>query len=172
MPNDMAGDEDEDEEDEEDEDEDEEDEDAAYKESAVSEFLDDEDSSRTNDNAGMVLPVGSSALDWGGEYDTLRERIEDSASGKSQNPSYALFRVMTAETPNQTIARFVLKAKPELVQAMSGAVNALLGGLSNPAMGMETIVKASGDKIANLCFQLQMTGYVQQVMDCQRVPGL
>ena len=33
-------------------------------------------------------------------------------------------------------------------------------GLSSPTSGIETIVKASGDKIGSLCFQLQMTGYL------------
>lgn len=33
-------------------------------------------------------------------------------------------------------------------------------GLSSPTAGVETLVKASGDKIGSLCFQLQMTGYL------------
>ena len=33
-------------------------------------------------------------------------------------------------------------------------------GLSSPAAGVETLVKASGEKIGSLCFQLQMTGYL------------
>ena len=150
---DIGGD-DEDEDDYDDEDGDDEDEVEPYQEMAASEFL--EDDAEKMDR--LALPVGSSSLDWGGEYGKLRERVEDSESGKSQSPSYALFRVMTAETPNRTINNFVRQAKPELVNAMSGAVSALLGGLSNPAMGIESVIKASGDKIANLCFQLQMTG--------------
>lgn len=33
-------------------------------------------------------------------------------------------------------------------------------GLSSPTAGVETLVKASGEKIGSLCFQLQMTGYL------------
>lgn len=33
-------------------------------------------------------------------------------------------------------------------------------GLSSPTSGVETVVKASGEKIGSLCFQLQMTGYL------------
>uniref|UniRef100_A0A7S1GHL3 EF-hand domain-containing protein n=1 Tax=Cyclophora tenuis TaxID=216820 RepID=A0A7S1GHL3_CYCTE len=141
---------------EDDEEDDEDDELDPYQQVAESEFNDD----GAKDMDRLSLPVGTSMLDWGGEYTKLRERFEDAESGKSQNPSYALFRVMTSEPPNRIIAKFVTQAKPELVQAMSGAVGSLLGGLSNPVMGIESVVKASGDRIANLCFQLQMTGYM------------
>jgi hypothetical protein len=67
---------------------------------------------------------------------------------------------MSSQSPNQAIDSFVKTANPQVVQAMSGAVSSLLGGLSNPQMGVEVIVKASGDRIANLCLQLQMTGYM------------
>jgi len=55
---------------------------------------------------------------------------------------------------------FLQEAKPDVIGAMTGAVMSLLGGLSNPAIGVETIVKADGEKLGNLCFQLQMTGYM------------
>ena len=99
-------------------------------------------------------------MDWGGALGKLRERVDDVESGKSQDPSQALFRVMSAETPNQLIGKFVSTAKPQIVQAMSGAVTSLLGGLSQPSSGVETLVKASGERIGSLCFQLQMTGYM------------
>ena len=113
-----------------------------YSEKASSEFLEEH----------------GSGLDWGGALGTLRERVSDVESGASQDPSNALFRVMTSETPNQLIGNFVNTANPQVVAAMSGAVGSLLGGLSSPAMGVETVVKASGEKIGSLCFQLQMTG--------------
>jgi len=43
---------------------------------------------------------------------------------------------------------------------MTGAVSSLLGGLSNPAMGIEMVVQASSEKLGKLCFQLIMTGYM------------
>lgn len=66
--------------------------------------------------------------------------------------------MMSAPLPNQIIGTFVNSANPQVVQAMSGAVNSLLGGLSSPNMGVQIQVKASGEKIRSLCFQLQMTG--------------
>mmetsp|Transcript_66515 Transcript_66515/g.192029 ORF Transcript_66515/g.192029 Transcript_66515/m.192029 type:complete len:394 (-) Transcript_66515:33-1214(-) len=98
--------------------------------------------------------------DWGGALGKLRQRVEDVETGKSQDPSHALFRMMSAQSPNQVIGKFVTSANPQTVQAMSGAVSSLLGGLSSPQGGVETLVKASGDKIGSLCFQLQLTGYL------------
>ena len=99
-------------------------------------------------------------LDWGGALGSLRSRMEDVEAGTSGDPSQALFRLMSAQTPNQIIGNFVSSADPQVVQAMSGAVTSLLGGLSSPNMGVEVQVKASGEKIGSLCFQLQMTGYM------------
>jgi hypothetical protein len=111
--------------------------------------------------------MDSTKVDWGGALGKLRERMGDvndptlNAQGGKARPSNALFRTMLAEgTPNQAILKFVQEAKPDVVSAMSGAVGSLLGGLSNPAMGVETIIKADGEKLGNLCFQLQMTGYM------------
>lgn len=124
----------------------------AYMKANPSEFLEGE--------RGSLLAAGPvTTADWGGEYGRLRERFSEQEAGGA-TPSSALFRLMTSETPNQAIGNFVRTANPQVIQAMSGAVNGLLGGLSNPSMGMETLIKASGDKIANLCFQLQMTGYM------------
>jgi Protein of unknown function (DUF760)/EF-hand domain pair len=136
--------------DDDDDDDDESEEADAYSQAAPSEFLEAE--------RGSLLVGPVTTVDWGGEYGKLRERFSEAESGGA-TPSSALFRIMTSETPNQAIGKFFQEANPQVVQAMSGAVNGLLGGLSNPVMG-ETLVKASGDKIANLCFQLQMTGYM------------
>ena len=135
--------------DEEEDDEDDEEEDP-YAAVADSEFQD------TKSNTLSTL--SGSSMDWGGELGKLRQRMGDIESGKSKDPSVALFRLMSSSTPNQLIGQFVSGANPKVVKACSDAVNSLLGGLSNPAMGIETIVKTNGEKIGSLCFQLQMTG--------------
>ena len=136
-----------------DDDEDEEDEDlSAYEQNAASEFL-------SNPSSSSITPSFSQPVDWGGEYDTLRSRLTDTESGNI-GPSRALFRTMTAETPNEAIMNFVSGASPEVVTAMSAAVTSLLGGLMSPSGGVQTIVKANGEKLGSLCFQLQMTGYM------------
>jgi hypothetical protein len=130
-----------------------------YESRAKSEFLD-EPKSKMGDLVRSSPSGPKTTVDWGGALGKLRTRLDDVASGKSQDPSNALFRLMSSQSPNQAIGSFVNTANPQVVQAMSGAVSSLLGGLSNPQMGHEVIVKASGDKIANLCLQLQMTGYM------------
>jgi|UniRef100_A0A8J9SBP6 hypothetical protein len=130
----------------------------SYMVNASSEFLDDTSASSGN----MVKSESSPAktLDWGGALGKLRQRVEDMESGKAGDASQVLFRLMSSESPNQAIGSFVSSANPQVVQAMSGAVSSLLGGLSNPQMGADVLVKASGDKIGSLCFHLQMTGYM------------
>jgi hypothetical protein len=132
-----------------------------YTQLASSEFQDDGD----GDSSSSALTTtnndtldSTTMLDWGGALGKLRQRVQDVETGKSQDPSHVLFRMMSSQTPNQVIGQFVQSANPQVVQAMSGAVSSLLGGLSSPSMGVETVVKASGDRIGSLCFQLQMTG--------------
>lgn len=151
-------------EDNEEEEEEEENEDP-YMKMASSEF---QDSETKNLSVSSAIPALSSEnknpsspatdIDWGGALGTLRKRVDDVEQGLSGNPSQDLFRLMSAQSPNQMIGNFVKQANPQVVQAMSGAVDSLLGGLSNPVTGIEMIVKATGDKIGSLCFQLQMTG--------------
>lgn len=144
------------EEDEEDDDDEEEEEDP-YTKVAKSEFQY-ENKSSSSALTQLNGKLDATVMDWGGALGKLRERVSDMESGESKNPSHVLFRLMSSQSPNQVIGQFVNSANPQTVQAMSGAVGSLLGGLTNPSMGVETIVKASGEKIGSLCFQLQMTG--------------
>merc|ERR1719343_430527 len=134
-------------------------EDDPYVDLAASEFGSDDSSSSSSALATTTDPL-TTDLDWGGALGSLRSRMEDVESGTSGDSSQALFRLMSAPSPNQIIGRFVSSANPQVVQAMSGAVSSLLGGLANPNMGVEVQVKATGEKIGSLCFQLQMTGYM------------
>ena len=141
-------------------------EDEPYAQTAPSEFAEvNENATVSGTSLASALARGSRELntsphDWGGALSTLRSRVSDIESGKSTNPSTALFRTISRERPNEAIGRFVREANPEVVASMTGAVSSLLGSLSNPAMGMETIVQASSEKLGNLCFQLMMTGYM------------
>ena len=137
-----------------------------YAQTAPSEFTEDDalpkviSGSLAKALARQSRQLNTSPLDWGGALSTLRSRVSDIEEGKSTNPSRALFRSISRERPNEAIGRFVREANPEVVAAMTGAVGSLLGSLSNPAMGIEVIVQASSEKLANLCFQLMMTGYM------------
>jgi hypothetical protein len=151
----------------EDEDDDDDDDEDPYTILASSEFQDSSEDNSSSSSSALTTTtnnnndnIPTTAVDWGGALGKLRQRVQDVETGKSQDPSWVLFRTMSSETPNQVIGQFITQASPQVVSAMSGAVSTLLGGLSNPSTGVETIVKASGEKIGNLCFQLQMTGYV------------
>ena len=132
---------------------DDDDEEDLYMKRAPSEFI---ESKNSLESALARAPP----VDWGGALETLSQRKSDIESGKSDNPSYAIFRTIAMERPNEAIGRFVREANPEVVASMSGAVSSLLGGLSSPAMGIETVVQTSSEKLGQLCFQLMMTGYM------------
>ena len=90
---------------------------------ASSEFGDDSQEASsalttTNTDEGLTTD-----LDWGGALGSLRSRMDDVESGSSGDPSQALFRLMSAPSPNQIISNFVTSANPQVVQAMSGAVS-------------------------------------------------
>lgn len=152
---------------EEDDDGDDDDEPSVYEQFAQSEFFSDD-----NKSSSSLAPFtpATTQVDWGGEYETLKQRLDDSEFGsKAIPPSRALFRVMTSESPNEAILKFVNGASPEVVTAMSSAVTSLLGGLSTGAAapgpglvrgGIETIIRTNGEQLGSLCFQLQMTGYM------------
>lgn len=154
------------EEEENEDDEEEEEQDDPYIDVAKMEFVETGDFNRsTTVKEQSIVRTGDqdlaeTSMDWGGALGQLRSRMDDVVTGKSQDPSHALFRVMSSQTPNQQISQFIKSTKPEVVQAMSGTVSSLLGGLWQPMNGAEVVVKASGDKISSLCFQLQMTGYM------------
>jgi hypothetical protein len=178
----FGGDDEENNDDEEEEEEEEEEEDP-YRLAAATEFADLTDAQTSSSlvrssnakDAGVSVALATD-IDWGGAIGKLRERVNDMESGKSQDPSHALFRVLSAQTPNQQIGAFIQRADPQVVQAMSGAVSSLLGGLSSPASGSDLIVRASREKMSSLCFQLQMTGYMfrnaEYVMALKKLVGI
>lgn len=153
----------------EDDDDDDEDDldDDPYAQTAPSEFTENNENQPQSTETSLAKAIArqsrelnTSPLNWGGALSTLRSRVSDIESGKSTNPSTALFRTISRERPNEAIGRFVREADPEVVAAMTGAVSSLMGKLSNPAIGVEMIVQASSEKLGNLCFQLIMTGYM------------
>lgn len=142
-----------------------EEEDDEYVQNARSEFVEEEPRVIVASSLESALARASGNLDetnvdWGEALETLSKRKEDIESGKSDNPAYAIFRTIVRDRPNESIGKFVKEANPEIVASMSGAVSSLLGSLSNPTMGIETVVQASSEKLGQLCFQLMMTGYM------------
>mmetsp|Transcript_21345 Transcript_21345/g.42719 ORF Transcript_21345/g.42719 Transcript_21345/m.42719 type:complete len:289 (+) Transcript_21345:320-1186(+) len=106
-------------------------------------------------NSSLVLEND----DWADALESLSRRAADLAAGRT-SPKDVLFRQLTSDLPSEGIRKFISGSSPVVLSAMSDAVGALMGGLANPAVGAGIVVKADGEKLAALCFQLQMTGYM------------
>ena len=62
---------------------------------------------------------------------------------------------MSSSPPTETIRKLVNEANPEIVQAMSGAIQGMLDGLSDPMTGIEIIVTVNSDKLNALFFSFK-----------------
>ncbi|CAM9622985.1 unnamed protein product [Pylaiella littoralis] len=71
------------------------------------------------------------------------------------NPYYDVVRRLS---PTELIGRFMRTSSPKVQEAVRTTVLGLLGSL--PRHAFETTAIATGDALANLMFQLQMTGYM------------
>jgi Protein of unknown function (DUF760) len=76
----------------------------------------------------------------------------------SQNPYLA---VVTRLSPSDIISKFTSTAPPGVQNAVRSTILGLIGGL--PKMAFETTTVTTGQKLASLMFQLQMTGYMFKV---------
>ncbi|GKZ00257.1 hypothetical protein MPSEU_000978600 [Mayamaea pseudoterrestris] len=73
----------------------------------------------------------------------------------ANNPYMA---VVSRLSPNELISRFTSTAHPRVQSAVRQTVLGLIGGL--PKMAFDTTTVMSGQRLASLMFQLQMTGYM------------
>jgi len=79
--------------------------------------------------------------------------------GLKQEPSgNPYFDVVSRLSPNELVARFVQTAPKRVQDAARTTVLGLLGSI--PKYALETTILTTGEKLANLMFQLQMTGYM------------
>jgi Protein of unknown function (DUF760) len=76
----------------------------------------------------------------------------------ASNPYMA---VVTNISPSDLIAKFTATAHPRVQNAVRSTILGLIGGL--PKMAFETATITTGQKLASLMFQLQMTGYMFKV---------
>lgn len=82
----------------------------------------------------------------------------DSPSGLSRSKPNPYLNVVSRLTPSDLISRFTSTASPRVQDAVRTTVLGLIGGL--PSMAFETKTIATGERLASLMFQLQMTGYM------------
>jgi len=93
-----------------------------------------------------------------GELSALRARIQRIQESGLATPSQKLFELATKQSPQQLMQEFVQNSSPAVVQAMQDAVVSLLGQL--PPLEFDAQLTTTGDKLAALMLQLQMTGYM------------
>lgn len=80
---------------------------------------------------------------------------QSSLARVKQNPYLS---VVSRLSPSDLIARFTATASPRVQDAVRTTILGLIGGL--PQMAFETKTIATGERLASLMFQLQMTGYM------------
>jgi len=88
----------------------------------------------------------------------LRSRIQQIQESGLATPSQKLFELATQKSPYTLMTEFFAGASPQVSQAMQDAVTSLLGSL--PPFEFDAQMTTTGDKLAALMLQLQMTGYM------------
>lgn len=69
-----------------------------------------------------------------------------------------LFELATEKAPGDVMREFFTTASPQVTEAMQDAVMSLLGSL--PPLQFDASMTTTGDRLAALMLQLQMTGYM------------
>jgi hypothetical protein len=72
--------------------------------------------------------------------------------------------IVSRISPSDLISKFSTTAHPRVQTAVRNTILGLLGGL--PKMAFDTTTVTTGQKLASLMFQLQMTGYMFKVRFC------
>lgn len=135
--------------------------------SAVLRLVTDDDDEPGGD---LAAPISS------GDMERLRARIAkiQENGGALATPSQKFFDLAMSKPPQVLMQDFFQKRSPSVVQAMSEAVASLLGAL--PPFEFDTQVTTTGDKLAALMLQLQMTGYMlrnaEYVITMRKLLGL
>ena len=88
----------------------------------------------------------------------LRSRIQKIQSEGLSTPTQMLFELATEKAPAEVMREFFTTASPQVTEAMQDAVMSLLGSL--PPLQFDASVTTTGDRLAALMLQLQMTGYM------------
>ena len=88
----------------------------------------------------------------------LKSRIQRIQENGLATPAQKLFDMAMSKPPQVLMQEFFRTGDPMVVQAMQDAVASLLGTL--PPFEFDAQMTTTGDKLAALMLQLQMTGYL------------
>jgi hypothetical protein len=130
----------------------------------------DEESTEAEDGMSKKMPLKggdltSSALVGafgaaGGPPSLFGPGGEPSAAALAKNP---YMQVVSKLTPSELIAKFTASSSPRVQGAVRTTVLGLIGSL--PKMAFDTTTITTGQRLASLMFQLQMTGYMLKNAD-------
>eukprot|EP00966_Prymnesium_polylepis_P320893 7377244-Prymnesium_polylepis.1 len=121
-------------------------------------------SSRTASARALMMAAddegGGGELIRPGNLDNLRARIAriQERNGEVATPAEKLFELATQKPPSVLLRDFFESSSPSVQQAMQDAIASLLGAL--PPYEFDSQITTTGDKMAALMLQLQMTGYM------------
>eukprot|EP00579_Thalassiosira_antarctica_P006101 CAMPEP_0201887658 /NCGR_PEP_ID=MMETSP0902-20130614/25512_1 /ASSEMBLY_ACC=CAM_ASM_000551 /TAXON_ID=420261 /ORGANISM="Thalassiosira antarctica, Strain CCMP982" /LENGTH=534 /DNA_ID=CAMNT_0048417665 /DNA_START=92 /DNA_END=1696 /DNA_ORIENTATION=+ len=90
--------------------------------------------------------------------DATSTSTTSSSLSRNNNKPNPYLGVVSRLTPSDLISKFTTSASPRVQDAVRTTVLGLIGGL--PQMAFETKTVATGERLASLMFQLQMTGYM------------
>ncbi len=128
--------------------------------------VDADDQAPSPDDQGGLIPMG--------DMERLRQRIQSIQENGLSSPAQKLFELAMQTPPQQMLREFFTHSPASVTQAMQEAVVSLLGAL--PPLEFDAQVTTTGDKLAALMLQLQMTGYMlrnaEYVMALRRVLDL
>ncbi|KAL3786545.1 hypothetical protein HJC23_006795 [Cyclotella cryptica] len=118
---------------------------------------DEEDDEKATSSMGQFGPLADSRSLGDAENTSPSSALARSSSGANKparvNP---YLNVVSRLTPSDLISRFTATASPRVQDAVRTTILGLIGGL--PQMAFETKTVATGERLASLMFQLQMTG--------------
>jgi hypothetical protein len=95
-----------------------------------------------------------------GDLELLRSNSTTTADLMSSNP---YLQVVSKLSPSDLISKFTSTAHPRVQDAVRSTVLGLIGTL--PKMAFETTTITTGERLASLMFQLQLTGYMLKNAD-------
>jgi hypothetical protein len=118
------------------------------------------DSSNSKDFGSMISgnPPDIQLQQSGLQKQQQNNNISASSSSSPSRPNPYL-PLITRLAPSDLISRFTSTAPPRVQDAVRTTILGLVGGLASH-MKFDTRAIATGERLANLMFQLQMTGYM------------
>ncbi|GMH68516.1 hypothetical protein TL16_g04952 [Triparma laevis f. inornata] len=106
----------------------------------------------------LLLRAAGLCAATGCRYRITHMQCRSSITSLSTSVSNPFVRVVANLSPSDLIGRFMSTAHPKVQEAVRTTILGLIGSL--PKLAFETTTITTGERLASLMFQLQMTGYM------------